>query len=810
MVATTPASRSYVPWFLRWNLPVIVPGGLMAGAMLWSVTRSIAESNWAEGLAILTLIALPALLVGIIFAQLRWLPGWLAHLLSAALGVAWSVQCAGPLLVREVGHELGPVLGERLVSWGDWASEIVIRMLMWLRVLAAGGRGEDIVLFVIALALLIWALGYATGWLLFRAGWAWWAVVLNAFTILVNYTFASPKPNRLFFIFLGSALLVIVHQNIVRHQQRWRANDVEFPDFMPWRFLMAATLFCSAIVLITSLLPGTVSSAQVARAWRTISLPLTAAREGWEQAFSTINAPPGSSGGNFATGAIRAGGPRSLGDGEVLRIRSSEYDYWRAVAKDRYTGQGWDSTVGERARAALGFATEVQARSPVAAGEAVPRADLAGRELITQTVEIQSPTSIDLLIFGGEFASATVPTLIQNGVLIANSGNSLPNFDETAAVFAEAPLRPSTIYTVSTYISTVDEQSLRLAGDNYPAWLRPAYLQLPDSVTERTREQARRIVQQAGAINAYDQAQAIEDYLRSLTYDETRPRPPEGRDWADYFLFTAQRGYCDDFATAMVVMLRSLNVPARLAQGYAGGTLDPKFNAYVVRESVGHSWPEVYFPGYGWQRFEPTPASYTSVPARPALPTRDPAAPSAGGGAAPLSQRDAEERLRRLLEEELLANSGGSVDIEQLRREQEQRILREQLRRAVISGGILAALLAGVAVFFRSLRRELRGMSPSAAAYTRLVRMAGWAGMPHDEHRTPYEFGREIGRQLPEQQPAIGRIVDAYVGERYRPEHRGDADNLEHDWLSIRKPLLLRMLSRLGAAARPRTPPGRR
>lgn len=810
MVATARAAKPYVPWYLRWNLPVIVPGGLLAAVMLWSVTRSIAVSNWAEGLDILTLVALPALLVGILFAQFGWLPGWLAHLLSAALGVAWAVQNSGPLLVREVGRELGPSVGARLLAWNDWASEIMIRTLIWGRVLAAGGRGEDIILFVVALALLMWALGYASGWLLFRSGRAWWAVVLNAFTILVNYTFASPKPNQLFFIFLGSALLVVVHQNIVRHQRRWQAASVEYPEFMPWRFLLAATLFCSMIVLITSLLPGNVSSTQVARAWRTISLPLTAAREGWEQAFSTINAPPGSGGGNFATGAVRAGGPRSLGDAEVLHIRSATYDYWRAVAKDKYTGQGWDNTVGERARAALGFATDIQARSPLEPGVAVPQADIAGRTLVTQTIELVGTSSSDLLTFGGQFAASTVPVEIQNGVLTANSGTMLPNFDEIAAVFAGAPLRPTSMYTVTTYVSTVDEQSLRLAGDNYPDWVTRHYLQLPDSITERTRAKAITIIQQVGAVNAYDKAQAIQNYLRSLTYDESRPRPPEDRDWVDYFLFSAQRGYCDDFATAMVVLLRSLNVPARLAQGYAGGTLDPNLNVYIVRESVGHSWPEVYFPGYGWQRFEPTPAAYASVPARPALPTSTVAGPNAPSVPPAISQLDAEERLRRLLEGEALDRANGATaSAEELRRAQEQRIAREQMRRLVIGGGVLAAILSGIGLFFLSLRRDVQGMTPATAAYTRLGRLARWAGLPQGEHRTPHEYGQELGRSLPEQRAAIDQIIDAYVTERYSPLHQSAAADLERAWLPIRRSLLGRMVARIGTV-RPVAPRNQR
>ncbi len=811
MVATTPAAKPYVPWYRRWELPAVLPGVILAAVMLWSVTRSIGVSNWAEGLEVLTSVALPALMVGIIFARLRWLPGWLAHLLSAALGLAWAIQQIGPLLVREVSQELGGQMGERLITWGDRASEILIRSTIWARILQAGGRGEDIVLFVVALALLMWALGYATGWLLFRSGWVWWTVVLNALTILINYTFAAPKPNTLFFVFLGTALLLVVHQNIVRHQERWRSTAVEYPEFMPWRFLFAAALSCSLIVLVTSLLPGNASSVQVARVWRTISSPLTIAREGWEQAFSTINAPPGSVGGGFATSGVRAGGPRSLGDGIVLRIRSSKFDYWRAVAMDKYTGHAWQSTVGERARSALGLATEIEARSPVDAGIRIPQTDLAGRTLVTQTVELVSQSSDNLLIFGGQFSSANLPVLIQSGVQTTSDGKTLPNFDETSAVFAEAPVQQTGVYTVSTLISTADEQSLRNAGTAYPEWISKHYLQLPDTITARTRARAREIVQQAGASNPYDQAKAVQDALRRLIYDETRPAPPPDRDWVDYFLFSSQRGYCDDFATSMVVLLRALNVPARLAQGYAGGAIDPQANAYVVRESVGHSWPEVYFPGYGWQRFEPTPASYASLPVRPALPSADGSDSSGASGAGGLGDPNASDRMRRLLEEERLnGQQGSAADLEAIRLAQQERLALERTRQLVIIGGFVAALLAGIGMFLLSLRRELRGLSPATAAYVRLARLAAWAGLPQAEHATPYEYGGEIGRSLPEQRPAVDRIVGAYVAERYSPDEHASADSaLEQDFLSLRGPLLGRMFSRVGASARPRARNGK-
>ena len=175
MVATSP--RNYVPWYVRWDLLTLAPGVILSLAMVWSVVRSIANANWADGLQVLVGVALPALAIGILFARLRWLPGWLAHILAAALGVAWAIQQIGPLLVNQISQELNITLADRLASWGDRGTEILIRTIIWLRVLEVGGRGEDIVLFVVALSLLSWALGYATGWLLFRSGWTWWAVL---------------------------------------------------------------------------------------------------------------------------------------------------------------------------------------------------------------------------------------------------------------------------------------------------------------------------------------------------------------------------------------------------------------------------------------------------------------------------------------------------------------------------------------------------------------------------------------------------------------------------------------------------------
>src|SRR5207237_7528723 len=104
--------------------------------------------------------------------------------------------------------------------------------------------------------------------------------------------------------------------------------------------------------------------------------------------------------------------------------------------------------------------------------------------------------------------------------------------------------------------------------------------------------------------DACDEAKAIETYLRqNYTYSTHIAQPPPGVDRVEWFLFQGKEGYCEYYASAMVVMLRTLGVPARLATGYAPGDYDPNTQTYTVKESAAHAWPEVYFPSYGWIEF---------------------------------------------------------------------------------------------------------------------------------------------------------------------------------------------------------------
>ena len=157
---------------------------------------------------------------------------------------------------------------------------------------------------------------------------------------------------------------------------------------------------------------------------------------------------------------------------------------------------------------------------------------------------------------------------------------------------------------------------LREAGTDYPAWVTERYLQLPEDFSPRIRDLATEIT--AEAETPYDKAGAITRYLRdNIEYAETIPAAPRNADVLEWVLFENKQGYCVYYATAQILMLRSLGIPARMAVGFAqgegiagGDNLAPEEElapgTFTVRKKNAHAWPEVYFPGIGWVEFEPT------------------------------------------------------------------------------------------------------------------------------------------------------------------------------------------------------------
>ncbi|MEI7772140.1 MAG: transglutaminase domain-containing protein, partial [Chloroflexales bacterium] len=359
----------------------------------------------------------------------------------------------------------------------------------------------------------------------------------------------------------------------------------------------------------------------------------------------------------------------------------------------------------------------------------------------------------------------------------------------TALIAARDDLRSGQTYTVTALLSHADVQGLRAAGTGYPGWVRERYLQLPDSVTPRTRDQAAQVVSAAEARTPYDQAIAIQDYLRALRYNEQIPGPPAGVEPVDWFLFTQREGYCDYYASSMVVMLRSLGVPARWVQGYAGGVFNAERGVYEVRENVAHSWPEVYFPEFGWERFEPTPASYTALPVRPLTAS---AASDLGTAVGPLVGPGLPDPSR-------FENLDSGPDQIERRSGALTNPAPAQSWRATLAvlGGLLGALaMAAVAVYAR-WRYELRGLSRISAAYAGMALLASWGGSAQAPQSTPLEYAARLAGDLPAHRDTITQIAAAYQAERYH-RRRADLPTYE-DERALRHDLIRRIFTGIGA-----------
>lgn len=166
---------------------------------------------------------------------------------------------------------------------------------------------------------------------------------------------------------------------------------------------------------------------------------------------------------------------------------------------------------------------------------------------------------------------------------------------------ADHPVRS---YTATSNISRAGAFELQNAASDYPAEILLSYLQLP-RLDPRIAALAEQVT--AGSSNNYDKVAAIEQYLRTnfhytLQLDRTVPRDPVAN-----FLFKRKEGHCEYFASAMAVMLRALHIPSRVVNGFRTGEFNDLTSQYVIRASNAHSWVEVYFPGYGWVSFDPTP-----------------------------------------------------------------------------------------------------------------------------------------------------------------------------------------------------------
>jgi transglutaminase-like putative cysteine protease len=199
-------------------------------------------------------------------------------------------------------------------------------------------------------------------------------------------------------------------------------------------------------------------------------------------------------------------------------------------------------------------------------------------------------------------------------------------------------------YTVRSLVLAPTPEQLDIAGTTVPEGFE-RYLDLPDGMPEIIASTARKVA--SSAPSNYQKALALQEYFRhgDFEYSETAPvragYDGSGADVIAKFLET-KSGYCIHFASAMTVMARSLGIPARMAVGFLPGVLTANQtdgrSIHRVTTHELHTWPELYFDGVGWVRFEPTVSrgevpeyavpGLNEVPVPPPPAAVDPAPPS--------------------------------------------------------------------------------------------------------------------------------------------------------------------------------------
>ena len=195
----------------------------------------------------------------------------------------------------------------------------------------------------------------------------------------------------------------------------------------------------------------------------------------------------------------------------------------------------------------------------------------------------------------------------------------------TSTVFSQAKdaTRNQRYTTLSDVINpsprTLQASSLTSADKDSKA----ADLLVPPDLPAMVAAKAKAVTK--GATTAYEQAVALQDWFTDpKNFDYSVVAPPAGNNYSALtsFLTTDRRGFCQQFASAMAIMARTLGIPARVAFGFTPGNLRAgTTDTYDVSNQDGHAWPELYFSGLGWLRFEPTPRSdhQTTPPAYGAL-----------------------------------------------------------------------------------------------------------------------------------------------------------------------------------------------
>ena len=703
--------------------------------------------------------------------------------------------------------------------------EVFSRTVEWVIDANTGGINQDDMVFTLLVATLFWFLGYNAAWHTFRIDRIWRVILPPGLILATNSTFYTGDANLeiYFAVFIFMALLLVARSNLDSREWDWQRKGIQVPQQLRAQFLRVGAM----LALVALLLGWGVPSGNLQQRLDNFqeflqSEPLTQMSEFWNRLFSPIDAQGPVTADYYGGDSLDLGGAIRLGDQTVFLVDTppDRRYYWRSRTFATYNRGRWTSTPP----------ADIRLTDSTAPFDVI-RPQYNAREEVQQRFTMALNGS--RLVY-----TAPQPELVSLEVH-ADLSYTAPE-DDPSRTMNISVIRPQEVirrgesYTASSSMSVATAPQLRTATQAYSAWLAP-YLVVSDSVTPRTQQLARTIIAEAGAVNPYDQAKAIEFYLRTnILYNESIPRPPSNQDPVDWVLFDYQEGYCNYYASAMIVMLRSIGIPARMAAGFAQGQYDTVGGNYIITEREAHTWVEAYFPDYGWIEFEPT-AAQTPIQregddqnlqapppvdqAQQATPTVTPTptmtltlqptttpptdesqsdvdvptptptitpTPSPTPTATPvivptqpppMSPPDAQNPIEVILP---------AIGL-------------------LLLGLLLIALLVALVTFIYWWWewRGMGGLSPISRAYARLDRYIKLIGIRLGNDQTTEERRREIVRNIPQAERPVTAITRMYTTERYGPgaphpaEAQRKSDIAAKAWTQTRKNIIRRWLRRL-------------
>jgi hypothetical protein len=795
--------------------------GLALLAVL-AVSYGLQSSNWSTQMPAIVLVSVLALTASLIMAKSRMsiFAAWPLAILLGALVTLWqTLDAVGPGTLETRVHA------------------IYDRFYTWFQIAFGSGVTNDSLPFNTLVVAITWLGTFAFGWSVFRWHHAWLGLLPGGAALFLGLIFVSDALATAIALYMLFGFLLIMRTNLTKRMAEWRATKVVYPPMLSLSFMHLTTwamVVLLAVAWIAPVGPYATPGAVDAVVSRFEGMGVDIIRLAGPLHVSKVIPVH-----NYR-GVLPLQGSVDLGERELLLVELQDPTIQgpialRGTVYDEYGSGGWiagdrtefqpPAAVGEELNSALSGGIEdeqiegrlvplnvtLKAKSVVGTvlftpGQAVSSDPPVKLEVPSGSLESVEPTAL-MLSDGSRFTDDEVierfvpdgfiGTHVERddtGAVVAIRGffSSDQLLPDVTALSPDERIRKGRSYTVTGFVPTLTPGDLRAAGDDYPGWVEKNYLALPDSLPDRVAGLARDIA--GGEANPYDKALALQTHLRgNYTVTYSPGEPPPGEDTIDYFLFESRTGFFDYHASAMTVMLRALDVPSRFAVGFVVDEADAsEVGSYTVRDKNAYAWTEVYFPGYGWIPFNPSPdrpADLTpservegDINGDGVIDLSD--FPGLPVGADPIVGLGEEEGFSSGIESLPSGTAGGGSNAS------------SYAMWLLLGTGVVAVMIAVSAAM--GWRRSTVGLPYAQAVWEKTVRLATLAGHGPQPGQTPGEFARDLQRSFRGHR-VIEDISGAYTRSRFgrRELSERDRGRIERQWPHLRTALIGRMFSRL-------------